>query len=107
MLLGPHVAVAVVWDGGYTSGWNPSLGTSMCHHRCGFRKTKDKKYIYTQQRVKDIEFRVKRYYVHWSTRIRGKKRTEAIFEKIMNNNFPQTDEISFFILKKFREFQAD
>ena len=30
MRLGSGVAVALAWAGGYSSGWTPSLGTSMC-----------------------------------------------------------------------------
>ena len=42
MWLGSHVAVALVWAGGYSSRWTPSLGTSMCR-RSGPRKGKKTK----------------------------------------------------------------
>ena len=41
-LLGSCVAVAVVLAGDYSSDLTPSLETSMCH-RCGLKKTKDKR----------------------------------------------------------------
>ena len=41
--LGSCVSVAVVWVGGYSSDWTPSLGTSTCHG-CGPKKDK-KEYI--------------------------------------------------------------
>ena len=42
MWLGSDVAVALAQAGSYSSDWNPSLGTSMCHRR-GPKKQKQKK----------------------------------------------------------------
>ena len=39
MWLRSHIAVAVVYDGSYSSNLTPSLGTSICH-RCGPKKKK-------------------------------------------------------------------
>ena len=42
MWLGSHIAVALASASGYSSGWIPSLGTSICH-RCGPKKTRTNK----------------------------------------------------------------
>ena len=52
MWLGSHVAVALLWSGGYSSDSTPSLGTSMC---CGIgprngKKDKKKKGIGVRKR---------------------------------------------------------
>ena len=42
MWLGSLIAVALAQASGYSSDWNPSLGTSICH-RCSLKRQKDQK----------------------------------------------------------------